>query len=199
MKTHDETVLETPLEGQLLIAMPQMPDARFAKSVILMCAHSQEGAMGLIINKYARDLSLGQLLEHIDLDDDSIRLDDDATARPIHTGGPVEDSRGFVLHSPDYFSTSSTLAVTEEICLTASVDVLKAIAQGKGPERSILALGYAGWAGGQLEAEIGANGWLTCPADAQLVFEEAPDKKYSAALSRLGIDPTFLASTAGRA
>jgi len=193
-------MLDTNLEGQLLIAMPGMTDPRFARSVVCMCAHSDEGAMGLIINKPTENLSLSELLEQIDVDDDApIDLAPNAADHLVHNGGPVESSRGFVLHSPDYFSKDATMAITQSICLTATTDILKALASGSGPRQSMLALGYAGWAPGQLESELGANGWLNCPADPELVFTDNIDAKYTLALSTLGVDPSRLVSVAGRA
>ena len=194
-------MLNSNVEGQLLIAMPGMSDARFARSVVLVCAHSDEGAMGLIINQPAGDLTFGQLIEQIDLFGDGavIEIDAAVAARPTHNGGPVESSRGFVLHSPDYTADQATTKVSDGICLTQTIDVLKAIAAGKGPREHILALGCAGWAPGQLEWELGANGWLTCPADPRLVFEVAPEEKYARALAKLGVDPSRLVSEAGRA
>jgi putative transcriptional regulator len=202
MSSSEIKMQDSNLEGQLLIAMPGMPDDRFARSVIYMCAHSDEGAMGLIINKPADDLRFGDLLEQIDLfdDDETIELSEPDARRPIHTGGPVEADRGFVLHSPDYFSKSATMTITNGICLTATTDILKAIAAGSGPQRSMLALGYSGWGPGQLESELGANGWLNCPADPDLVFAEDPAVKYDRALSKLGVDSSsHLVNTAGRA
>ena len=194
-------MLDPNLEGQLLIAMPGMPDSRFARSVVYMCSHSQEGAMGLIINKLADDLRFGDLLKQVKLfdDDETIEFNGDDADRPVHTGGPVETSRGFVLHSPDYQTPSATITITDGICLTATTGILKAIATGNGPEYAMLALGYSGWGPGQLESELGANGWLNCPADPDLVFAEDPSIKYDRALSVLGVDPSHLVSTAGRA
>lgn len=196
-----KAMLDSNLEGQLLIAMPGMPDARFARSVVYMCSHSDEGAMGLIVNKPADDLRFGDLLKQIKLfeDDEPIEVTEPEAERLVHTGGPVETSRGFVLHSPDYHTGSATMTITDGICLTATTDILKAMAAGRGPKRSMLALGYSGWGPGQLEGELGANGWLNCPADPELVFANDPAVIYDRALSVLGIDPSHLVSTAGRA
>ena len=189
------------LDGQLLIAMPAMADKRFARSVIYMCAHSAEGAMGLIINQRAPNINFPDLLERLQIGEES----DDAIATPgfvdmaIHLGGPVEPERGFVLHSSDYFTPSSTLPIDDAVCLTATIDILKALAAGEGPDRAILALGYAGWAPGQLESEIHANGWLNCPADMELVFDLDLEDKYQRAMFKLGIDPTHLVNAAGHA
>jgi putative transcriptional regulator len=185
------------LDGQLIIAMPAMVDKRFQRSVIYMCAHSEEGAMGLIINQPASHISFLELLEQLQID--ATGRDTDPDDIRVHVGGPVETGRGFVLHSSDYFANESTLAIDEHVSLTATVDILKAMARGRGPERALLALGYAGWSAGQLEREIHANGWLHCPADARLVFDTELDEKYHEAMSRIGIDPTHLVSEAGHA
>ena len=189
------------LDGQLLIAMPLMTDRRFARSVIYMCAHSEDGAMGLIINQRASHINFPTLLERLGIapkvPEDGIS--NDLLSMSVHVGGPVETSRGFVLHTADYFATDSTLPIDEGVCLTATVDILKAIASGEGPGRAILALGYAGWAAGQLESEIQANGWLHCPADVELVFDPDVDTKYPRALAKIGIDPSHLVADSGHA
>jgi putative transcriptional regulator len=188
------------LDGQLLIAMPIMTDKRFARSVIYMCAHSAEGAMGLIINQRASHIGFRELLGRLkivaDGDDDT---QPDLIDMDVHVGGPVETGRGFVLHSADYYSADSTLPIDEDVSLTATLDILKAIAAGKGPDRAMLALGYAGWRPGQLESEIQANGWLNCAADAELLFDRNLDRKYERALGKIGIDPSHLVSEAGHA
>lgn len=189
------------LEGQLLVAMPSMTDRRFARSVVYICAHSEEGAMGLIVNQRARNISAPDLLERLGI---STRGDDDVVANEILTlsiqvGGPVETGRGFVLHSSDYFSNDSTLAIEQGVCLTATIDILKAIAQGRGPNRAILTLGYSGWSPGQLENEIQTNGWLNCPADPDIIFDDDLESKYSRAMAKLGIDLSHLVSDAGHA
>lgn len=183
------------LSGKLLIAMPGMGDPRFEHSVIFMCAHSDDGAMGLIVNKLAPGLTFGQLLKQLDIP----VPDDPARGIRVHFGGPVEQVRGFVLHSADYAGEGTTLKVDDRFGMTATLDVLQAIARGEGPQSSILALGYAGWGPGQLEAEILANGWLTCDASPELVFSGQDEKKWSRALGTLGIDPILLSSAAGRA
>ena len=189
------------LEAQLLIAMPIMTDKRFARSVIYMCAHSAEGAMGLIINQRASHISFRELLKQLGIGSGKGRgIEIDlAPEMDVHVGGPVATGRGFVLHSSDYHVTDSTLAIDEGVSLTATVDILKAIAGGKGPDKAILALGYAGWRPGQLESEIAANGWLHCPADLDLLFDRNLEQKYDRALSKLGIDPSHLVSEAGHA
>jgi len=181
--------------------MPSMTDRRFARSVIYVCAHSEEGAMGLIVNQRASNVSAPDLLERLGI---STRADDDSVADAImdlsiQVGGPVETGRGFVLHSADYFAAESTLAIDPGVCLTATIDILKAIAQGNGPDRAILALGYAGWSPGQLENEIKANGWLNCPADPDLIFDDDLDSKYTRAMAKLGIDLSHLVNDAGHA
>jgi putative transcriptional regulator len=188
------------LDGQLLVAMPIMTDRRFARSVIYMCAHSAEGAMGLIINQRASHISFSELMKQLSImpetaDEVEIELED----MDVHVGGPVETQRGFVLHSADYYVADSTLPIDEGVSLTATIDILKAIAGGKGPDRAILALGYAGWRAGQLESEIAANGWLHCPADADLLFDRDLEQKYERALSKIGVDPSHLVSDAGHA
>lgn len=188
------------LEGQLLVAMPLMSDRRFARSVIYMLAHSNEGAMGLIINQQAPNISFRELMKQL-----SIATSDDDEVPPlaneirVHVGGPVDTQRGFVLHSPDYCATDSTLSIDDSVSLTATVDILRAMAGGQGPTQAILALGYSGWTAGQLESEIQANGWLHCPADPELVFHHDLDSKYERALSKIGIDPSHLVSEAGHA
>lgn len=189
----NERSTETTLTGQLLVAMPQMADPRFARSVVYLCAHSADGAMGLVVNRLIDSLSLHSLLEQIGLEEVA-----DTTDIPVHFGGPVESSRGFVLHTTDYIQ-ESTLVIEDDIALTATIDVLKAIARGEGPKRKVLALGYAGWAPGQLDAEIQANGWLLVPADLDLVFGVDNDTKWERALAKIGIDLTLLSSEAGHA
>jgi putative transcriptional regulator len=192
---------EIKLEGQLLIAMPSMTDRRFQRSVIYLCAHSPEGAMGLIINQRANHITAPDLLERLGISprnpDDEIT--GEVLSLSIQVGGPVETGRGFVLHSSDYFAEDSTLAIEQGVCLTATIDILKAIAQGRGPTRALLALGYAGWSPGQLETELQANGWLHCPADPDIIFDEDLETKYSRALAKMGIDLSHLVSDAGHA
>jgi putative transcriptional regulator len=189
------------LDGQLLVAMPTMGDERFARTVIYLCAHSAEGAMGIVVNKPAADLNFPDLLVQLDIipDGERIRLPRRVGRMPVLMGGPVETSRGFVLHSPDFFIDQSTLPIDEGVCLTATVDILRAIAKGEGPTEAVLALGYAGWSEGQLESEIQANGWLHCPADPGLIFDAALDMKYDIALRKIGIDPSMLSSISSEA
>jgi putative transcriptional regulator len=188
------------LDGQLLIAMPSMADPRFHRAVIYVCAHSSEGAMGLVINQRAPHITLPKLLEQLEIAPGGSRpARIRSTAMAVHAGGPVETSRGFVLHSSDYFAADSTLPINESVCLTATVDILKAIAKGSGPNKAILALGYAGWASGQLEREIQSNSWLNCPADYDVVFDGDFDNKYAKALQTLGVHPSHLVGISGHA
>ena len=179
--------------GQLLIAMPGMRDERFAKSVIYMCAHSEEGAMGLVLNQRLDSLTFAELISQLELDEKHLSRD-----VPVHFGGPVESGRGFVLHTSDY-QQDATLEVVNGVALTASVEILKAIAQGEGPQKSLLALGYAGWGPGQLDMEIRANGWLQVPSDSEIIFDIEPDTKWERAIQRLGIDPRMLSDDVGHA
>jgi putative transcriptional regulator len=189
------------LDGQMLIAMPSMRDERFARSVIYVCAHSTEGAMGIVVNQPAANINFPDLLVQLEVipASDLIQLPTRAEAVKVLKGGPVETGRGFVLHSADFFIEDSTLPIDEGVCLTATLDILKAIARGGGPESAVLALGYAGWAAGQLESEIQENGWLHCPADPELIFGTDIDKKYARALHKIGINPAQLSSEAGHA
>lgn len=182
------------LTGKLLIAMPGMGDPRFEHSVVYLCAHSDDGAMGLIINKPAPELKFNDLLEQLD-----IPTSKDAQKISVNFGGPVENGRGFVLHSADYDGNDSTLKVSDTIGMTATLDILEDISQGSGPSAAFLALGYAGWGPGQLEGELQHNGWLTCDAPSDLVFDPDAKKKWERALAILGIDPLLLSATGGRA
>ncbi len=182
------------LAGQLLIAMPGMGDPRFDRSVIFMCAHSAEGAMGLIVNKPASDLRFKDLLAQLD-----IEPPEEASRMRVHFGGPVEHGRGFVLHSADYAIEGATMKVDDTFAMTATVDILQDMAKGRGPKRALLALGYAGWAPGQLEGEIQANGWLMAPASTGLVFGTPDRQKWEEALKSISIDPRLLSAEGGRA
>ncbi len=189
------------LEGKMLIAMPAMGDDRFVRTLIYMCAHSDEGAMGLVVNKLDASIAFPDLLEQLDIPKAAPSLGEGGGAHKIQVlqGGPVETGRGFVLHSPDYHHDTSTLPISETIAMTASVEILRDIARGEGPARATLALGYAGWAPGQLEQEIQSNGWLHCEADNELVFGADIEGKYSQALAKLGVDVSFLSGEAGHA
>ncbi len=181
------------LAGQLLVAMPRMTDPRFERTVIYICAHSGQGAMGLVVNRTFDKMSFPELLAQLKID-----ATPKARRIRIHAGGPVESSHGFVLHSDDYVR-EGTMRVTDGIALTATIDILKAIAEGEGPRQSLLALGYAGWGPGQLESEIVRNSWLNVPADPALVFALDIDRIWERALAMLGASPTSLSSDAGHA
>ncbi len=180
------------LTGQLLIAMPQMQDPRFERTVIFLCAHTADGAMGLVVNRLMDSVSFPDLLDQLNIEtggEDSIL---------VHFGGPVEAGRGFVLHSADFIQ-DSTLVINEEVALTATIDILKSIADGEGPQRCLLALGYAGWGPGQLDSEIQQNGWLCVPADDGLLFGPSLDERWEQAMGKLGIDINMLSGESGNA
>ncbi|MGF1625838.1 MAG: YqgE/AlgH family protein [Alphaproteobacteria bacterium] len=181
------------MAGQLLIAMPQMIDERFERSVIYMCVHNGKGAMGLVVNKLLESLTFADMLSQL-----KIEAGPWADELPVHFGGPVESGRGFVLHTDDY-EHEGTLQVNDGLALTSTVDVLKAISEGSGPRLSLLALGYAGWGPGQLESEIQANGWLHVPADEAILFSENCEEKWASAIAKLGIEPLTFSGEAGRA
>jgi putative transcriptional regulator len=185
---------ESFLEGKLLIALPGMSDPRFERSVIYMCAHSNTGAMGLIINKPIEGLGFQELLRRLELP-----VSDRTPNSAILFGGPVETGRGFVLHSGDYEGPEGSLPISPDISLTATLDILRAISEGNGPERALFALGYAGWGPGQIESEIQANGWVHCDADTSLIFDADMEAKWAVALGKLGIDMSGLSAHAGRA
>lgn len=187
------------LDDQFLIAMPGMKDDRFTRSVIYICAHSDEGAMGLIINQ-TQQMLFPDLLVQLGImnEQEAIRLPAHARDFVVRNGGPVDRSRGFVLHSGDY-RVESSLSVSDDICLTATVDILRAISTGRGPRHALMALGYAGWGAGQLESEIAENGWLTCPATTELLFDADIERKYDRILASIGIDLAHLSAAAGHA
>jgi putative transcriptional regulator len=197
----DDASSQGYLDGRLLVAMPVMGDPRFERSVIYLCAHSAEGAMGIMVNRPAGSIDFPQLLMQLNIINKSeeIKLSGSAETMKVLSGGPVDTGRGFVLHSSDYFIANATLKINEGVCLTTTVDILKAIAKGNGPKHAILALGYAGWRPGQLETEIQENGWLHCDADADLIFGDDVDEKYDRALRKIGIDPGMLSNEAGHA
>ena len=181
------------LTGQLLVAMPQMQDPRFIRSVIYICAHTADGAMGLVINKLLENVSFPDLLEQLNIEPPG-----GAQSIEVHFGGPVEPGRALVLHFVDYCQ-DATLVINRSIALTATIDILRDIAGGRGPSRSLLALGYAGWGPGQLDDEIQANGWLSVPADDTIVFGNDLAGKWQSAVAKLGIDANFLSSESGHA
>ena len=189
------------LDGQMLIAMPAMNDERFSRAVIYVCAHSTEGAMGIIVNHPAANIKFPDLLVQLEVIPAAERIQLPTRAEDVKVlkGGPVETGRGFVLHSADFFIENSTLPINEGICLTATLDILKAIARGSGPASAILALGYAGWAPGQLDNEMQQNGWLHCPADPSLLFSTNVEEKYELAMRKIGIRPGMLSSDIGHA
>jgi len=183
------------LTGKLLIAMPQMQDPRFARTVIYMCAHGSEGAMGLVVNKYLDNppVTLSKLMGQLGVATDGLKTDP-----RVHRGGPVEEGRGFVLHSADY-TEEATMVVGNNLALTATLDILRAIGRGEGPKKSLFALGYSGWGPGQLDAEIQANGWLHVDADEALVFDPNSGQKWQQAIAKIGISLTALSGDAGHA
>lgn len=183
------------LNGRLLIAMPTMTDPRFEKSVILVCHHTPETAMGLVVNKALGGMSFEKLLRQLNVDTPKGQARD----LTVHFGGPVETTRGFVLHSDDYNLDEATLPVTDGIALTATMDVLKALGTGGGPNRAFFALGYAGWGAGQLENELVENAWLIGEPDAEIVFGRELETKWTRALARLGIDPAMVSDESGHA
>jgi len=186
-------------DGQFLIAMPGMEDRNFARTVVYICAHSDAGAMGFVINR-PQSLTFTDVLLHLEMikDSESIVLPDHARDFPIQTGGPVESGRGFVLHSDDYLSDSS-IPVSDDICLTATLDIVRAISKGGGPKRATMLLGYSSWGAGQLETEVGNNGWLTCAANEALIFDRSLDDKYERALAGMGVTAAMLSAEAGHA
>ena len=198
-KSTRRTTARGYLDGQMLIAMPAMSDERFMRSLIYVCAHSSEGAMGIVVNQAAQNIKFPDLLVQLEVipAKERIELPESLDVRVLK-GGPVETGRGFVLHSADFFIENSTLPIDEGVCLTATLDILKAIACGSGPASAVLALGYAGWAPGQLEQEIQENGWLHCAADSDRIFGNI-EGKYERALRKLGVDPGMLSSDAGHA
>ncbi len=183
------------LTGQLLIAMPGMGDPRFEHSVVFICSHTKQGAMGLIVNKRAQEVAFADLLEQLE-----IRADPpDRGTVPVYFGGPVEGARGFVLHSAEYDSQLHSMKISDRFSMTATLDILEDIGLDQGPERALMMLGYSGWGPGQLEHEIAMNGWLTAPAGAELVFAPDDAGKWSAALRSIGVDPLGLSASAGHA
>ena len=189
------------LTGMFLVAMPGMMDQRFDRAVIYLCAHSDDGAMGIIVNKPAEDIVFPELLQQLEIipEKPSISLPSQAGNMKVLRGGPVETSRGFVLHSVPVEPIEGSVTAGDEIRLSATIDILKAIARGQGPEDAIFALGYAGWASGQLESEIQDNGWMICPMNRKILFDQEFDSKYVRALGSLGIDPAMLSPLAGHA
>lgn len=193
MKKNRENTSMNFLSGQCLVAMPGMLDDRFERSVVYVCAHTKEGAMGLMINRPIRDLTFSSLLTQL-----NIEPSNQLTAPPILAGGPVDIIRGFVLHSPEYAS-NATLAITEQASLTVTTDIIRDISKGSGPQNFLIALGYVGWGGGQLEQEIKENAWLPVETSADLLFLLSPEKKWECGLKKIGIDPILLSPEQGKA
>jgi putative transcriptional regulator len=191
--------MDMNLTGKLLIAMPSLQEPTFAHSVVFLCAHSRDGAMGLIVNKPMPGMSFMELADRVDLSKTPARIAENLMQMPVLTGGPVEQQRGFVLHSTEYPGGEGSLKVNDYFALTATTDILTDMAQGHGPARCLLALGYAGWSPGQLESEILHNGWLHGDAAPELVFSESHETKYHTAMKLLGIDPRMLSASAGHA
>ena len=187
------------LQNHFLLAMPGMEDQRFARTVVYLCAHTEEGSMGLVVNR-AQQLVFSDILVDLGIvaREDVIKLPEKAKRLKVLNGGPVEQSRGFVLHSGDYVVETS-LPVSDDVCLTATFDILRDISSGRGPSKAVMALGYAGWGAGQLEAEIADNGWLACPAKTDLLFTEKVDTLYDRVMASMGIDLSRLSSNAGHA
>ncbi|MBN9017464.1 MAG: YqgE/AlgH family protein [Rhizobiales bacterium] len=200
-RPHRASGLGGYLDGHFLIAMPGMEDDRFARAVVYLCAHSAEGAMGIVVNQLVPQIEFVDLLVQLEIlpEGPEIRVPASVSRMLVQRGGPVETGRGFVLHSADYFIENSTMPISESVCLTATLDILRAIAYGSGPESAMLALGYAGWSAGQLEREIQSNGWLHCEASADLIFDRDLDSKYGRAMALLGVDPSMLSGDAGHA
>jgi putative transcriptional regulator len=184
----------TNLTGRTLIAMPDMGDGRFDRSVILLCAHSEEGAMGLMVNHLTDGITLSHLAEQLE-----IEADTGFQNRPVHSGGPVEQERGFVLHTADYESSLSTLRVNDEIAMTGTLDVIEDLVEGTGPDVALICLGYCGWGPGQLESELAQNAWLVGDATLPLIFATPDARKWEAALANQNISALTLSSTSGRA
>ncbi len=182
------------LTGKLLIAMPGMTDPRFEQTVIFVCSHSADGALGLIVNKPIPGLPFRELMTKME-----IEVSDATPRTPVMFGGPVETERGYVLHSNDRSNSPTTLAVTSQIALTPTIDILRAIARGQGPQEFLFALGYAGWGPGQIEDEMAANGWIHCDADNAIVFQRDVLSKWKMALAKLGANISGLSSDVGHA
>jgi len=202
--SHDHPADALPdqyLEGKMLIAMPRMGDVRFTRTLIYICAHSDEGAMGLVVNRQVSSIRFPELLQQLEISATAGSSGEGGSAHPMQIlkGGPVEPGRGFVLHSPDYLQADMSMPISDSVTLTATKEILRDIANGYGPHKAMLALGYAGWAPGQLEQEMQANGWLHCDADDDLLFGEKLDEKYDQALAKLGVDVSFLSGEAGHA
>ena len=196
----DTSSMMDTLHGQFLVAMPNMGDPRFEKTVIFICAHTSDGAMGFVVNKTIVKPTVPDFLQQLAIVDETEldRVPDQVKQMSLHSGGPVEPGRGFVLHSSE-FRADTTMPVNEDVSLTATLEILRSISMGRGPRRRLLMLGYSGWAGGQLEEEIAANGWLTTPADSEILFAAQNESKYDRVLLKMGVDPRLLSGEAGHA
>lgn len=192
-----KTSITTSLTGKLLIAMPSITDSNFERSVVFLCSHTKQGAMGFVLNKPAPLMQFADLMETTGVMSDQFSIAEDILRMPVRLGGPVEATRGFVLHDQSYSGDGNSLRVKGGWVISATIDVLVDIAKGGGPRQRLIALGYAGWSPGQLENEILHNGWLHCEADLDLVFNDDLDRIYGLALAKLGIDPTLLSTEAG--
>jgi putative transcriptional regulator len=200
-QNHDDNTYATDrLEGKFLIAMPRMGDQRFENTVIFLCAHSDEGAMGFIVNQPTARPGPLEFWKKLGIitDSDVDQMSGTIASTSLHTGGPVEPGRGFVLHSPDYTS-DTTLHINQDVSLTATLEILRDLAHGKGPAHFLVALGYSGWSAGQLEEEIAANGWLVCPADSSIIFGDDDQTKYIRVMKSMGIDPKLISTDTGHA
>jgi len=201
MKRPAGAQMEHSYEGKVLIATPSLRDGVFTRAVVYMCAHRSDGAMGIVVNQRANDIRLSKLLVQLEIvkEAEAIRLPPEIDEIRVLRGGPVDTGRGFVLHSSDYASNDSTVQIDDGVSLTATLDILRAIAHGEGPRRAVLALGCAGWGAGQLEGEILSNAWLTGPANADLLFGDDFAGKYDRALGLIGARAAHLSSEAGHA
>lgn len=181
------------LTGKMLVAMPSMQDPRFARTVTLLCRHAPDGAMGIILNRLYGDINYQGLLNQL-----NITMTPGVREMPVHFGGPVEPGRGFILHSTDY-QGEGTLVINDGIALTATIEILRALAEGRGPLKAILALGYAGWSPGQLETELQTTGWLIAPADNDIIFDPDFGSKWERSLAKIGVSPHLLSGDTGHA
>lgn len=187
------------LKGQLLIAMPNIEGDDFSRSVVFVCEHNADGAMGLVINKPLPNMIFSDLIDKLEMQPSQKAIDDDVLIKLVFNGGPVKRFQGFVLHSADYAAEHESLVISKDFILTATVNILREIALGAGPQQYLVALGYAGWSAGQLESEIMRNGWLNCEADAELVFGQLHGHVHEAALRKLGVDGRMLSAESGHA
>lgn len=185
------------LAGKILLAMPGMGDPRFYRAVIFLCAHDENGAMGLVVNHTLADIDFPELLQQLKISSD-IKIDFSKLSIPVMSGGPVDGSRGFLLHSSE-FRQSDTIVIDESYSVTGTIDALKEIAVGKGPQKLLFILGYAGWGAGQLDRELQENAWLVSDPDPEIIFADNPDEKWARAVQKMGIDPVMLSATSGRA